>query len=444
MGVRKVLIALAITLVAVSAAAVTTKDMASGVTADEIVKTLTGSGITISNVKVTGAPKSIGTFGGGAADGFEIADGVIMSSGDIATAAGPNKSEGTSGAMGTAGDPDLDSLIPPYKTHDAVVLEFDAVTVGSTFSIRYIFASEEYKEYVNSSFNDVFAFFVDGQNIALVPGSTDPVAINTINHKKNSGLYRDNPANSNSYGTSFDGFTTELTAVAVVTPGTVHHIKLAVADASDSILDSAVFLAKGGISGSEVAPAVVPEPAELLLWNLDEHDVKVTVYGVAENSEPSMSVSGLPDDSPVTFKKTGNIGPNAFVYNMHVKIGPATMPGAYPVTIRAGMADTEAFGLLSLIVDCAPPMIPAAPGHQPASTTVASGGTAKLTVVPNGVGAFKYQWYSGDSGSTLFPIAGATSATFTTPAVTGPSNYWVRVTNPCGSIDSITATVTPQ
>ena len=95
--------------------------------------------------------------------------------------------------MGTPGDPDLDALIKPLQTHDAVTLEFDAVTVGSAFSIRYIFASEEYKEYVGSKFNDVFAFFVDGQNIALVPGSTDPVAINSINQNKNSGLYFDNP-----------------------------------------------------------------------------------------------------------------------------------------------------------------------------------------------------------------------------------------------------------
>ncbi len=444
MGIRKPLIALAIVLIAVSAGAVTTKDMAAGVTAEEIVKALTGAGITISNVKVTGAPKAIGTFTGGTADGFGIDTGVIMSSGDIKTAAGPNTSEGTSGAMGTSGDPDLDALIKPLLTRDAVILEFDAVTVGSSFSIKYIFASEEYKEYVGSQFNDVFAFFVDGQNIALVPGSTDPVAVNTVNHVKNSGLYRDNPAGSNNYGTSFDGFTTELTAVALVSAGSSHHIKLAIADASDSILDSAVFLAQGGISGSDVAAAVIPDIPEILMWNLDESDVVVTVYGVPEDITPDMSAAGLPHDSTVTFTKTGMLGPNAVVYKMHLKIGADSAPGAYPLTIRAGIGDTETFGSMNVIIDCTPPMILSAPGNQPSSTTVTSGSTATLKVVPNGIGAFRYQWFTGHTGSTVFPIAGATSATLTTPAITTPTEFWVRVMNPCGSTDSASATVTPQ
>src|SRR5207248_1894562 len=151
----------AIVLLAVPALAVTTKDIAGGATADEIVTTLTGAGIKITNVKVTGSNNAIGTFTGGSADGFDIDAGVIMSTGKIATAAGPNTSSGTTGANGTPGDAGLDSLVAPLKTHDAIILEFDAVTDTSTFSIKYVFASEEYKEYVNTQFNDVFAFFVD-------------------------------------------------------------------------------------------------------------------------------------------------------------------------------------------------------------------------------------------------------------------------------------------
>lgn len=442
MGMRRLLIAVAILLVAVSAAAVDTKDMASGVTADDIVKTLTGAGVTISNVKVTGSQKAIGTFTGGAGDGFSIDTGVIMSSGNIATAKGPNTSSGTSGSMGTAGDADLDSLVKPLKTHDAIIIEFDAVTVGSSFSIKYIFASEEYTEYVGSQFNDVFAFFVDGQNIALVPGTVQPVAINTISNKTNSGLYHDNPPGSNNFGTSFDGFTSELTAVATVSAGTPHHIKLAIADTSDSILDSAVFLAQGGISGSSVAAAVVAETPELLVNNLDENDMVVTVYGVPEGITPDMSVSGLPDDSVVTFKKTGNLGPNAVVYNMHTKIGPDSAPGVYTMAIRAGMGDSETFGYVLVVIDCTPPMILGVPGNQPASASIKSGSTAKLTVKPNGIGGFRYQWYMGHAPSTTFPIAGATSASYTTPALTSSTEYWVRVTNPCGSTDSNSAMVT--
>jgi Ig-like domain CHU_C associated len=289
----------------------------------------------------------------------------------------------------------------------------------------------------------VLAFFVDGQNIALIPGTVQPVAVNSVNFKTNAGMYKDNPAGSNNYGTSFDGFTTELTAVASVTAGSTHHIKLALADTSDSILDSAVFLAQGGISGSTVAAAVIPELPELLVSNLDENDMTVTVYGVPEEVVPALSASGLPEDCGVTFTQTGSLGPNALVFKMHTKIGVDTPPGVYTMVIRAGIGDSESFGTLLVIVDCAPPMILAAPGNQPQSVAIKAGTTTTLTVHPNGSSAFRYQWFVGHTGSTVFPIAGARSASYTTPAITTPTEYWVRVVNPCGSTDSASAMVTP-
>lgn len=452
---KRTLILSAMLLVTASAFGVTTKDMSGGVTADEIVKTLTGAGITITNVKVTGAPKAIGTFTGGSADGVGIDSGVIMSSGNVSTAAGPNTSPGTTGALATPGDTGLDALVKPRVTHDAVVLEFDAVTTTSTFSIRYVFASEEYTEYVGSPFNDVFAFFVDGANIALVPGTAQPVAVNSINHITNKGLYNDNPPNSAKFGTSFDGFTTVLTAVASVSSGLSHHIRLAIADTTDSILDSAVYLAEGGISGTGVAAAVVPSlepfadengdvPTALLVSNLDEVDIPVTVYGVPEGVTPSLAGLGLPDDSTVTFKLVKKIDAATYSYLMHVKIGPDTPAGAYPLEVRAGLNGFDVFGDVLLVVDCAPPFILSSPGHQPASTSVTSGQTANLTVSPTGTAAYRYQWYLGHSGNTNFPIAGATTATLKTPAITNATEFWVRVSNPCGSTDSQTATVTTR
>jgi hypothetical protein len=442
MGKRVFLVA-AIVLATVPMSAVTTKDSGAGLTADQLAQALTGGGITITNVKVTGAPNAIGTFTGGLADGLSIDGGVIMSSGDINTAAGPNTNEGTTASLGTDGDLQLDTLVAPLKTHDAVIIEFDAVTVSNSFSIRYVFASEEYKEFVGSQFNDVFAFFVDGQNIALVPGSSEPVTVNSINHIQNSGLYHDNPANSGFFGTSFDGFTSELTAFAVVDPGTTHHIKLAIADTSDSILDSAVFLAQGGISGVGAA-AVVPSVTEIATTSLQTDTIDVTVFGVPDEITPEMSASGLPADSTVTFTPNGFLGPNTPMYKMKIAIGPDTPGATYEMNIRALVANTESFAHISVIVDCRPPMILSLPGNQPASTTADASGKAALKVVPNGSSGFRYQWYQGPSGSTYFPIAGATSSTLTTPAVTGPADFWVRVTNACGSIDSATATVTPK
>jgi hypothetical protein len=455
MGKRIVVLG-ALMLLAGSAFAVTTKDMATGgVSADDLVKTLTGTGVTITNVKVTGGTTAIGTFTGGNADGLGIDSGVIMSTGNVSTAAGPNNSEGTTGALGEPGDTGLDGLVAPLLTHDAIILEFDAVTSTNTFSIRYVFASEEYKEFVGSKFNDVFAFFVDGQNIALVPGSNQPVAVNTINNIQNTGLFHDNPAGTGKFGTSFDGFTSELTAVASVEAGSSHHIRLAIADTSDSILDSAVYLAQGGISGTGVASAVVPNliafvdadgniPSELLLSNLDEIDIPVTVFGVPEGVTPVMSASGLPDDSTVTFTATKPLDSGTPTLNMHVKIGPDTASGFYPLVIRAGIDTFEVFATIPIVIDCQPPFILGTPGHQPSSPTVTSGQRATLTVSSNGTGGARYQWYTGHAGNTNFPIAGATSATLSTPAITSQSEFWVRVTNACGTIDSQTAVVTPR
>ncbi len=77
---------------------------------------------------------------------------------------------------------------------------------------------------------------------------------------------------------------------------------------------------------------------------------------------------------------------------------------------------------------------------QPASPSIASGQTATLTVTATG--ATSYQWYRGTSGSELNLISGATTSSYTTEALTATSQYWVKVTNACGSVNSTTATVT--
>jgi len=78
---------------------------------------------------------------------------------------------------------------------------------------------------------------------------------------------------------------------------------------------------------------------------------------------------------------------------------------------------------------------------QPASQTVASGQTALMSVAASGDNPFSYQWYIGTSGDTSTPIQGATSATYTTPALTMTTNYWVRVSNAGGMANSATATI---
>ena len=84
------------------------------------------------------------------------------------------------------------------------------------------------------------------------------------------------------------------------------------------------------------------------------------------------------------------------------------------------------------------------PAHiyvQPQSKGIAPGPWT-LSVDALGPNPQTYQWYAGASGDTSSPIGGATASSYTTPGSSSPANYWVRVSNPYGSTDSDTASLT--
>lgn len=274
--------------------AVTQDNDAANLVADLL--TLVGNPGTITNQTLTGAADCSGTFTDGlAVDGgidFAVDTGVVLSTGAATDAVPPNSSDSTTTSFGTAGDPNLNVIVAPFNTttFDACVLEFDfqcpVGSQGSEVSFRYNFASEEYNEFTNSPFTNVFAWFLNGSNIALLPDGITPVQINTVNgghpsecingfdddgdgpidgadsdctipsddivgeNNSNSAFFNNNdcqdpdgdPACPD--GIEADGYTDTLTAAAATIPG-VNHMKLAIADAGDSILDSWAFLEGG-------------------------------------------------------------------------------------------------------------------------------------------------------------------------------------------------------
>jgi hypothetical protein len=209
--------------------------------AAQLASMLAGPGVTISNAKFTGSPLAAGTFGGGQVD-LGLDSGVVLSTGNAADVQGPNSDTGWTTDFGLPGDPDLTALVGD-QTFDAAVLEFDVTPAGSTIAVRYVFASEEYNEYVGSPFNDVMAIYVNGINCANINGR--PVSVNTINADVNGGLFVDNTTGV--LDTQMDGLTTPLDCVAAVTPGVANHVKIAIADTSDGRYDSALFIAASGI-----------------------------------------------------------------------------------------------------------------------------------------------------------------------------------------------------
>ena len=129
-----------------------------------------------------GVPHASGTFSDGTTSGIGIESGIIMTTGNAADAPGPNTTDNTWIYNNLPEDSDLEAFAGYPNTYDATVLEFDfEVATTGTLSFNYIFASEEYNEWANSEYNDVFAFFLDETNIALIPGTDIPVAINTVN-----------------------------------------------------------------------------------------------------------------------------------------------------------------------------------------------------------------------------------------------------------------------
>ncbi len=216
---------------------------------------LVGTGVAVSNVSYSGGQYSIGYFFNGNTTNLGINSGVLLCSGDVNLAIGPNSS-GSSGASTSSGsDPQLAALVPGYTVNDAAVLEFDFIPSSDTIKFQWVFGSDEYPEFVNSNFNDVFGFFVTGpnpngpnyvnQNIALIPGTTLPVTIDNVNIGSYPQYYVNNVGGMT---IEYDGFTTVLTAWLVVIPCQQYHIKIAVGDAGDSAYDSAVFLEENSFS----------------------------------------------------------------------------------------------------------------------------------------------------------------------------------------------------
>ncbi|MGC9332348.1 MAG: choice-of-anchor L domain-containing protein, partial [Bacteroidales bacterium] len=147
----------------------------SSYTPQELVQDVLISGcLEAENVVYTGDPISIGYFSGAiGSSGFD--EGFVMCSGDAMDAEGPDDGTSTGSSTSAGSDPDLEALIPGFTVNDATVLEFDFIPASDTVEFEYIFGSEEFPEFANSSYNDAFGFFLSG------PGINGPYSNNAIN-----------------------------------------------------------------------------------------------------------------------------------------------------------------------------------------------------------------------------------------------------------------------
>lgn len=247
-------------------------------TAENLVKQyfLGSDCFSISNITLHGNPNQVGIFTNDA-DFMDIEEGVLFSTGDVQGALGPNMSSSTTTDFDTTTfDADLTALGDAVDMHDVVILEFDFEPTIDTIQFEYVFASEEYCEFADDIFNDVFGFFISGagingpfennaENLARLPND-ELVSINNVNSNTNSEYYVNNTPPTRFEACSngapalaselieYDGYTKVLTAKIGVIQCETYHLKIIIGDRSDGSWDSGIFLkARSFLGGPKIS-----------------------------------------------------------------------------------------------------------------------------------------------------------------------------------------------
>ena len=240
---------------------------------------LMGVGVEISfgrfnNVSGVVQSNQIGTFQRNGFSTFPFQTGLVMTTGAVTVAAGPNNTTSASSSSGVISYTDQQlatSGLPTSTLNNCSALDFNFLAYADTFCFNYVFGSEEYPNYACSSFNDIFAFFLTGpdpitgvvteRNVAIIPGSVTaanpngvPVTINSVNagagssgsastagcyNGTYSAFYINNPTNG---GIQYNGYTTQLAAEGRILACANYSMHLAVCNSGDNSYDSGVFL----------------------------------------------------------------------------------------------------------------------------------------------------------------------------------------------------------
>lgn len=421
---------------------------------------LLGGGVTATNVTYTGGATARASFTA-VNSNLGLSAGVILSSGNATSAAQPASNFSGDSPSNTT-DPDLVAL-SGQSINNASVLQFDFIPTGDTLRFRYVFASEEYNGFVCSQFNDAFGFFLSGPgfngpfsnnavNIAVVPGTNVPITINTVNSGVPSGFNSPSvcaasdpnwQSNSvyyvdNQFGTTvvYDGFTTVLTAFALVQCGQTYHIKLAIGDAVDTSYDSAVFLEAGSFTSTgQVEPALV---------NGLGVDGTTMMEGCGPYQLVFTRVGELDEDATVSLSTGGTATPGVD-YNPPIPTEIYFPAGVETVTLFLDVP-LDADGPETIVIDVEQ-LIECANVVVETSFTFTIDSYAPLNVglndinsvcnqvnvlapsVTGGPGQYTYLWNTGETTSTISVSPGVTTT------------YSVTVSDVCG-VEPVTEDVT--
>ncbi len=405
----------------------------------------------ITNVVGIGEPGGRGTFVDGGST-ILLNDGVALCTGDVGIGNGPNNSNGAGTNIGgPTSDPDLD-LLTGGNLFNVQGIEFDFQPTIPSISFQYVFASEEYCEYVNSGFNDVFGFFIsgpgisggfsyNGQNIAVLPSSGIFVSINNVNHLTNTGYFVPNQDNcggtTNMNDIQYDGWTQVLVAVANVVPCETYHIRLVISDVGDGIFDSGVFLGSGTFNagGTATGEAFAASTGSNVVYESCDDGSYIFTRAGGSNSLPlTLNFTLLPSSTAtpgvdyVPFPLTITIPPGSDQYVLPVDVIADNIPeGVETIILSLTNACSCSSLQIELEIHDPPPVMLDLPDME-----VCAGSPVSIEAMPTGGipnTNFTYLWSNGGTGSTL-----VAAPTFNT-------SYTVTVTDDCGGTASATTNI---
>ena len=409
------------------------------------------SNITYSTGSTFGGPSGIGSFTKNGAD-FPFESGIILSTGDAATAPGPKQGQNSGSVPGWPGDNDLEQIIEegtglPMNSTNATILEFDFVPLRDMISFDFLFASEEYGIF-QCNYSDSFAFIMtdangNTQNLAVVPGTATPISVITIRDAAHNvdcdsqnpsffgGFYGtdDNGNHGDSSPINYNGRTVVMQAQGAVTIGEPYHIKMVIADRGDEALDSAVFLGA--------------ETFNLGKMNLGADMLVANGTAVCEGEERTLDSQLDPEAYLITWEKDGVVIPGENNAALTV-----TEAGTYEI-----IAERIGFNCSvtdSIVIEYYPAVT--APLAQPLdltectdSTTFAFDIASNTAVILNGNDASDYTISYHTSNEDAESGSNALGNTYTNTS--SPQIIYVRITDNttlCSTVTSFTIAVTPK
>ena len=390
---------------------------------------LIGPGVTVSNILYNGSPTAIGSFTANGTN-LGITQGIVMTTGTIMNNGsgpqGPNGSASSGVDNNMPGSGTLSSIIQGTQTYNAATLEFDFIPYADTVRFKYVFGSEEYPEFAppnNSTYNDVFGFFISGpgivglQNIAQLPNGGGVVSINNVNAITNSLYYNANgdgnmaPYNSSPNYIQYDGFTDVLEAVSAVQCGQTYHLVLAIADVGDGSWDSGIFLEANSLSTitpvnitSTISQQVFTNPnwmaegcvtATVNVTRQNNLNTSLTIpINVAGSATQGLDYSGVPNSITLT--------PGQSIYSFQITVNAdALAEGLETILLNFNVSDPCGNITpipLTLYIQDVPPL------SVNINDTTLLCPNLPITInanVAGGVPPYTYLWSTGATGSSI-------------------------------------------